>query len=109
MSHLFSYSTLRLPQVMRKVLGRDPPHVKAQVQGHVVDYGNDYKDLKPGHDIVNGEVYQVSQEELEKLSRWEKDYHLEMTRTISDEPVLYFKMRFGNIHHFMKGDNNASN
>jgi len=93
MIKLFSYSTLRLPQVMREVLGVDPPHVKKQVLGCIVDHGDNYKDLVAGDKTINGELYTIGDRQLAKLIAWEKRYTLRQIRTTDGELVYYFKMK----------------
>jgi gamma-glutamylcyclotransferase (GGCT)/AIG2-like uncharacterized protein YtfP len=94
MIKLFCYSTLRLPQVIKEVLGIDPPHKKIEVFGHIDHFAHNYEDLMPGDEPVHGDIYEIDAKELKKLEKWEhENYRIEKLTSPSGETVLYFKMR----------------
>lgn len=90
---LFCYGTLRWPQIISRLLGKEPPHIPASVLGKIVKHPNNYEDLVAGHYTIEGELYELNSNELAKIVNWERRYVLRQIRTTAGDLVHYFKMK----------------
>lgn len=93
---VFVYETLLKYSIWKQVIGHLCPHKKAILNGYKevsVDISPSKRNYhtvvkKPGH-VTQGEIYQISRSELNKLDNWESDYDRIKVHTNHGEAYVY--------------------
>lgn len=92
MSLLFTFETLRYPQVVHHVIGHVPPHEKAVLISHkkvnARPNSKEWSLVKKADSTTRGIIYEVTTQELRELDDWEVDYKRDVGR-LSDGRKAY--------------------
>ena len=89
---LFVYGTLRLPKIVKQVLGHYDPEKATTIKNYkIIEHLDDYKELVPSEgSSIKGDILMIHTEDLTKLRNWEHERY-----TIDKLPggVYYFKYK----------------
>ena len=93
---LFIYGTLRLPEVQRKIIGREVELVADTLAAYkaepVVIDGTEYRTLVPDQgSAIDGAVISVTPDELARIDAYEpEEYHRKLEITASGRSVWVY-------------------
>lgn len=104
-STLFVYATLMSPKSREHVLHHKEKGKKAQLKDYKkmplpTPEGKDFNTLVQSKgDILEGDILDISQEDLDKLKKWEDQYFLIPIVLVSGQHAVAFKLKLKDELH----------
>ena len=94
---LFTYGTLRDPETINKIVGRKLVGKKATLPGYRKKYEGSFPYLEKVTSLapvsVQGVVYEVTDSDLAKLSKWEAEYDRVKVRLSDGRVAVTFNLK----------------